>query len=265
MENQSDFEPKILGFCCNWCSYAGADLAGVSRMQYKPNIRIIRVMCSTRVDPTFVIEGFLGQMDGIMVLGCHLGDCHYMTGNYEAINMIAETRRLLYYAGIDDRRLILDWVSASEGARFSQVVNSFTEEIRQLGPLGTSEGKTFSELKFKLDAAKATAQGEKLRWVAAKQTEFMTDGNKYGEVFSQHELRRAMDGILADELASNEIMLLMQEKPASVKEIASTINLPPPKVLRYISALRKKGLVDLHSVDGNSPRYTICAREGAQQ
>ena len=232
-------------------------------MQYQPNIRIIRVMCSTRVDPTFVIEGFLRQMDGIMVLGCHLGDCHYMTGNYEAINLIDETRRLLDYAGIDNRRLFLDWVSASEGARFSQVVNNFTNEIRELGPLGTSEGQDFSKLEFKLKATKATAQGEKLRWISAKQTEFMTDGNKYGEVFTQHELRRAMDGIIADELASNEIMLLMQEKPASVKEIASTINLPPPRVLRYISALRKRGLVDLHSVDGGSPRYTIRAEEGA--
>jgi F420-non-reducing hydrogenase iron-sulfur subunit len=130
MENQQDnqdnrnnqnFDPRILGFCCNWCSYAGADLAGVSRRQYRPNVRIIRVMCSGRVDPSFVIRGFLGGMDGVMVLGCHLGDCHYLTGNYEAIHMIREAERLIAFAGLDRGRLLLDWVSASEGVRFSEV------------------------------------------------------------------------------------------------------------------------------------------------
>ena len=265
MENRNDFEPKILGFCCNWCSYAGADLAGVSRMQYLPNVRIIRVMCSGRIDPSFVIEGFLQRMDGVMVLGCHLGDCHYMTGNYEAINMINEVRRLLSYVGVNDKRLLLDWVSASEGARFSEVVTSFTEEIRDLGPLGNAEGQDFSELEFKLRVAKAASQSEKLRWVAAKQTEFMTDGNKYGETFTQHELNRMLDGVIVDEVAINGILLLMKEKPSSVKEIADTINVSPPRVLRYVSALRKKGLVDMHSVDGGTPRYTLRAEEEVQQ
>lgn len=265
MDNQNDFEPRILGFCCNWCSYAGADLAGVSRMQYRPNVRVIRVMCSGRIDPAFVIEGFLRRMDGVMVLGCHLGDCHYSTGNYEAINMINEARKLLEYSGINSGRLLLDWVSASEGARFSEVVTNFTEEIRGLGPLGAAEGRDFSELEFKLRAAQATARGEKLRWVAAKQTEFMTEGNKYGEVFSRHELNRMLEGVIADEMAVNEILLLMKERPLSVKEMAAAIDLPPPRVLRYVSALRKKGLVDLHSLDGNSPQYAIRVEEEVQQ
>ena len=264
-KNSNGFEPRILGFCCNWCSYAGADLAGVSRMQYRPNIRIIRVMCSGRIGPSFVIEGFRQRMDGVMVLGCHLGDCHYMTGNYEAINMMGETRRLLEYIGINSKRLLLDWVSASEGARFSEVVTKFTEEIRGLGPLGTAEGQDFSQLEFKLKAAKAAARSEKLRWVAAKQTELATEGNKYGEVFTRHELNRMLDGVIVDEVAITEILLLLEERPASVKELAAAVNLPPPRVLRSISALRKKGLVDLHSIEGSSPRYALRAEEEAQQ
>lgn len=265
MDNQNDFEPRILGFCCNWCSYAGADLAGVSRMQYRPNIRIIRVMCSGRVDPVFVIEGFLHRMDGVMVLGCHLGDCHYMTGNYEAINMLNETRRLLEYIGINSKRLLLDWVSASEGARFSEIVTNFTEEIRGLGPLGMAEGQDFNQLEFKLRAARAAAQSEKLKWLAAKQTEFMTEGNKYGEVFTQHELNRMLDGTIADEVVVNEILLLLKDRPSSVKELAAVLNLPSPQVLRSVSALRKKGLVGLHNIEGRSPQYTLRVEEEAQQ
>jgi DNA-binding transcriptional ArsR family regulator len=145
------------------------------------------------------------------------------------------------------------------------VVTNFTERIRGLGPLGTAEGRDFSELEFKLRAAQATARSEKLRWVAAKQTEFMTEGNRYGEVFTRHELNRMLEGVIADEMAVNEILLIMKERPSSVKEMAAAIDMPPPRVLRYVSALRKKGLIDLHSLDGNSPLYALRVEEEAQQ
>ena len=220
-------------------------------------------MCSGRIDPSFVIEGFLQRVDGVMVLGCHPGDCHYMIGNYEAINIINATQRLLEHIGIDSKRLLSAWVSAAEGSRFSKIVTSFTKQIKELGPLGKAEGQGWSELEFKLKAAKAAAQSEKLRWVAAKQTEFMTQGNKYGEIFTRHELNRTLDAIIVGEVAVNELLLLLQERPISVKEIAATVNLPPPQVLRTISALRKKGLVGLHSIEGGSPRYTLRAEEEA--
>ena len=131
MEN---FEPKILGFLCNWCSYAGADLAGVSRLQYPPNIRIIRVMCSARVNPAFVLKALLSGIDGVLVGGCHPGDCHYMKGNYYARRRMAALRRLLKIVGLEPDRVRLEWVSASEGVRFAQVVREFTETIKGLGP-----------------------------------------------------------------------------------------------------------------------------------
>lgn len=132
--DKEEFEPKILAFCCNWCAYAGADLAGVSRMQYPPNIRIIRVMCSGRVEPEFVLEAFTLGADGVLVLGCHPGDCHYLSGNYKTMRRVPLTKRLLEQFGVEQERLKLEWVSAAEGARFAQVVTDFTSKVKELGP-----------------------------------------------------------------------------------------------------------------------------------
>ena len=128
------FEPQILCFACNWCSYAGADLAGVSRIQYSPNIRIIRVMCSGRIDPTFVLKAFYEGIDGVLICGCHIGDCHYIDGNHKTARRIPLLKKLLVQLGIEEERVRLEWVSASEGERFASVVNETTEQIRRLGP-----------------------------------------------------------------------------------------------------------------------------------
>ena len=132
MTNQ--FEPRILGFLCNWCSYAGADLAGVSRISYPTNIRIIRTMCSGRVDPLHVLESFRQGVDGVLVTGCHIGDCHYITGNHACEKRVIFLKETLGQIGIDARRLRLEWVSASEGGKFARIVKEFMEEIRSLGP-----------------------------------------------------------------------------------------------------------------------------------
>jgi len=133
------FEPVIVGFLCNWCSYTGADLTGTSRLRYPANLRSIRVMCSGRVDPGFVLSAFRNGADGVLVCGCHPGDCHYVEGNHKAVRRHALTRKLLGEMGIDPARLQLAWVSASEGARFQAVVTDFTEQIRALGPLELRE------------------------------------------------------------------------------------------------------------------------------
>jgi len=132
---EPSFQPKILTFACNWCSYAGADLAGVSRFQYPPSIRIIRVMCSGRVHPDLVLEGFARGADGVLVTGCHIGDCHYIKGNQYTKSRMALVPELLSNIGIDPRRFKLDWVSASEGKKFSDMVKDFTNQVKELGPL----------------------------------------------------------------------------------------------------------------------------------
>ena len=135
------FEPYIVGFLCNWCGYAGADLAGTSRIQYPPNLRAIRLLCSGRVDPTFILTALKRGADGVLVVGCHPGDCHYINGNLRTERRVALLKKMLSGLGLDDRRVRLEWISASEGERFAAVVKEFVEEIRALGP-NPIEGNT---------------------------------------------------------------------------------------------------------------------------
>ncbi|UCD08956.1 MAG: hydrogenase iron-sulfur subunit [Dehalococcoidales bacterium] len=128
------FEPKIVAFLCNWCSYRGADLAGTSRMKYAPNVRPIRVMCSGRVEPEFILEALKIGADGVLILGCHPGDCHYIEGNYKTMRRVALVKKMLSQFGVEDERVRLEWVSASEGERLVSITNEMTEQIRKIGP-----------------------------------------------------------------------------------------------------------------------------------
>ena len=128
------FEPAIVSFLCNWCSYTGADLAGTSRIPYAPNLRTIRIMCSGRIEPTFVLKAFREGADGVLMCGCHPGDCHYQEGNYKCLRRYQLLQKYLTQMGIEKERLRLEWISASEGKQFAALANEFTETIRKLGP-----------------------------------------------------------------------------------------------------------------------------------
>jgi len=132
------WEPKIVGFLCNWCSYTGADLAGTSRIKYPENVRGIRVMCSARIDPTFIMKALADGADGVLICGCHPGDCHYIEGNYKTMRRIPLLKKVLEDMGLKDR-VRLEWVSASEGQLFAEVVEDFTNQIRNLGPCKLKE------------------------------------------------------------------------------------------------------------------------------
>jgi len=133
MVKNDDFMPRILAFLCNWCSYAGADLAGTSRLKYPASILPIRVMCSSRVDPLFVLRAYLGGADGVLVAGCHPGDCHYQEGNYYTRRRFAALKKIVETIGLDSDRLRLSWVSASEGQKYAKVATEFTNKIKELG------------------------------------------------------------------------------------------------------------------------------------
>jgi len=139
MNDNNDFSPKIVGFLCRWCSYQGADLAGTSRIEYPPNLIPIRVMCSGRVDPVFVMKAFSEGADGVMIFGCHPGDCHYKEGNYKAIRRFHLLKKMLNQFGIEDERFRLEWVSAAEGDLFAEIVKDASEKIKSLGPLNWKE------------------------------------------------------------------------------------------------------------------------------
>jgi F420-non-reducing hydrogenase iron-sulfur subunit len=158
LKTQNGWEPRIVAFFCNWCTYTAADLAGVSRLRHSPNARIIRVMCSGRIDPQFILEAFAKGADGVLVGGCHPGDCHYMEGNYKALRRMQLLKRMLKDMGIEEKRFRLEWISASEGERVKTVVNEMTEHVRALGPLGLP-GK-FADWENEMETLEQTVQGK---------------------------------------------------------------------------------------------------------
>lgn len=254
----AEFEPRIIGFLCNWCSYAGADLAGVSRLQYPPNLRVIRVMCSGRVDPVVLFDAFINGADGVIVCGCHPGDCHYLSGNLHAEKKIKMTRKLLKEAGFQEDRLRLEWVSASEGQKFAGVMKDFTNQIRAMGPSpvhGAEEDRIAANLK----AARGSAADFRLRALVSKERLIVDEGNVYGEKKSQVDFDSVIDGAVTAELARKKILSVTRDKPLSVKEIASLLNTSPQKVLEHIIVLRKKNQIGLAGVEGYTPRYVALA------
>jgi len=135
MTDEKTFEPVLIGFTCNWCSYRAADLAGTARVKYPPNIRLVRLMCSGRLDPTFVLKAFAGGADGVLVTGCHPGECHYIDQNYKALRRFLLLKRTLKAMGVEEGRLKLVWASAAEGVKLAQEISKMVEEVRALGPL----------------------------------------------------------------------------------------------------------------------------------
>jgi F420-non-reducing hydrogenase iron-sulfur subunit len=237
-----DFEPRIVGFLCNWCCYAGADLAGVSRFQYPPNIRIIRLMCSGRVDAAFILRAFSKGADGVFIGGCWLGDCHYITeGNYDALSMMHLTRKLLGEIGINPERLRLEWVSASEGIRFAEVMTDFSGKLKSLGPLGTEEGINKNGLKLNLEAARNLVPYIKLVEREKLRVHFKTQ-EEYNEFFTSDEVDRLFQELVADKLAISRIMLLLRERPLSTGEISEVLSLSPSEVTRYLKISAREGL-----------------------
>ena len=238
-----EFEPRILGFLCNWCCYAGADLAGVSRYQYPPNIRVIRLMCSGRVDPAFILRAFSNGADGVFIGGCWPGECHYITeGNYEAITVMHICRKLLELIGVNPERLRLEWVSASEGIRFAEVVTDFTGKLKEFGPLGTGEGIDQNGLKFKLEAVKNLLPYIKLVERERLRVHFETE-QEYNEFFSSDEVNRLFHELIVDKLKMSQIMVLLRERPLSTGEISEILDLNPSEVSRHLTSSARQGLV----------------------
>lgn len=252
---KNGFEPKILGFLCNWCSYAGADLAGVSRFQYPPNLRIVRVMCSARVDPIIILEAFIQGIDGVLVLGCHPGDCHYISGNYYTQKRMRTLQKFLQIAGINEDRLYLDWVSAAEGERFASLVTKFTQEIKNLGPLGQAESLEKDQTKQRLLAVREVCSDGELRWLMNKELSLVEDGNVYQEKVSQEQFDIIMDEIISAKYTQKRILILLKDSPLSVKDVSGILGLSSTKVLRQVVTLEGEGLISMVDVRGNSPLY----------
>jgi len=252
--NIMGFEPKILGFLCNWCSYAGADLAGVSRMQYPPNIRVIRVMCSGRVDPKFIFEALRVGADGVIVLGCHLGDCHYLEGNYEAEKKFDMVKRLLKLIDFDNR-VRLDWVSASEGARYASVITEFTEKIKSLGPSPAGGDSPDERLLEKLRAIEEAAGSDRMRALVGRERKITEQENVYGEKVSLEKFNAIFDSAIIEEYERHRILIALEINSKSIKDLANELKIDPSIVLEHMVILKSQGQVDFGEFIGITPMF----------
>jgi F420-non-reducing hydrogenase iron-sulfur subunit len=243
----TDFSPKIVGFMCNWCSYAGADLAGISRIKYAPNLRIIRVLCSGRVDPCIIISAFENGADGVLVTGCHPGDCHYISGNYQAEKKVESTRKILKKAGIDERRLGLEWISAAEGARFAEVVNEFTDLIKNLGPSKVDP--------LKIKAAADEASDFRVRWLVGRERDLIEEGNVFGEETDKEALEKLMDSVIETQFVRSSILTALEGNPLSVKELSEQLQIPSDVVMKNLIQLTRGQRVQM--IESHPIRYEV--------
>ncbi len=215
-------------------------------------------MCSGRVDPVMMIEGFIHGADGVFVGACLPGECHYSSGNFHARGKIIMTQKILKHAGINPDRLVFRMMSSAEGAKFVSFVTEFQNQIREFGKLGTSENISPAESKLKLSATRKAVEGKKLRWIVGKRLEFLEQGNLYGEKFTEHEIHRLFEEVVMDELSIQEIKLRLKSMPLTAINLAEQLNLPTQRVLRQLVDMRRMGLVKVNFVDKKSPVWIDC-------
>ncbi|MBA3018425.1 MAG: hydrogenase iron-sulfur subunit [Proteobacteria bacterium] len=238
------FEPRIMGFLCNWCCYTAADSAGVARYQYPPNIRVIRVMCSGRVDPVFIFEAFSCGADGVFVGGCHLGECHYQLGNYDVMLATALTKKIMTKIGISPERLLLEWASAAEGSRYVQMITEFTNNLKSLGPLGTTDKVDMDVLKVKLSAARHSVEDMKLRTGLGNLTKGFRKEGDYSAQTIEDKIDQKIAKSIDSAIGKQETLLwIQQEGPISLDVLTKKVGQPTADVEKYVSAFSKKGLV----------------------
>lgn len=217
-------------------------------------------MCSGRVDPIFIAEAFSKNIDGVLVLGCHPGDCHYISGNYEAEMKMNMLSKLLNYIGYSER-FSLDWVSASEGNRFAQLVNDFNEKIINLGPSPIKDKKLKKQLSEDFDVIKSILSDSRLRTLVSRERLITTEGNVYNEIIPKEEFEEIIDDVLYKEFIRHKILIKIKTKAKSVPEISKEIQVEPNKVLNHIVTLRQRGLVDLDEIYEEVPTF-ISIKEG---
>ncbi len=259
--SQGRFKPKLIGFMCNWCCYAGADLCGVSRLQYPPYIRIIRVMCSGRVDMTFIIKSFIYGADGVFIGGCWPADCHYVTeGNYDALTMTLILKKILAFLDINPDRLRLEWVSASEGNRFQEIMIDFSNTIMKLGPLG-GDGIGQEEIKFKLGVLLKLVpyirlvEREKFRVESRSETDIVAFFNSqqterlfkeliYEKLILSLLLEEIRDpGLPQDERPFVSRIETREGKRVDRSRLAERLGLSPSEVSNYLNLAMRLGLI----------------------
>ncbi len=248
------WEPRIVAFCCNWCSYAGADLAGVSRVQIPSSFRIVRIMCSGRIDPELCVRLLREGLDGVLVLGCHPGDCHYIEGNYFAEIKMEWAQRLLDKTAFGSGRVLLDWVSASESQLFATIVTDFIDSVKEMGPNPIDDAES-QDMGDDLDAVLMTLSDFRLRALMGKVRTIRDKGNVYGENVKRSELDTLVGDAVESEYLRNAILVLAREKDMSVPELADRLDRDPQLIMKHVVRLRQRNALEFTKIEGNDPNY----------
>ena len=205
-----------------------------------------------------VVEAFLKGADGILVVGCHFGDCHYVSGNYHTKARMDMLKKLFRHVGVNENRVDFRQCSSGEAALFVEIVTEFDRNIKEIGPLGEDGDRIKKpEIFHKLDIAKRVVSGEKMRWVMGKRMPFLETGNMYGEIFTEQEFNRAIDMIIVEETDVQEIIKRLEKGTASVKEISEELMIPSSRVFRYMLALKRKGFVDVKEISDHTPIFQL--------
>ena len=233
-------------------------MAGVSRLQYRTEIRLIRVMCSGRVDLEFILRAFSKKADGVFIGGCRLNECNYIThGNYDALSNVLMSKKIMEHIGLDPERLSIEFMSSGDGILLTELVNDFCTKVGEIGPLGQSEGLDPKVLKFKLDAVTKLIPYVKLVERERLRVPFKSE-EAYDAFFSSEEVNRLFDELILDKLAVSQILMLLEEKPLSTGEISEILDLNPSEVSRHMNSSSRYGLVKF---DQSQKRFVLAKGE----
>ncbi len=249
------FRPKIIGFVCNWSLPLGIDITSPSETQGHPKMHAIRVMCVGRIDPVIVLETFAQGADGVLMIGCPASDCHYTQGNLQAEQKVKVLKKLLSLAGLKPNRLHLDWAYAADIESFAKIVDDFRDQIAVMGPSPVTGKDPDGKVLTSVMAAKNAASDFRLRVLTGREEELTEARNVYGEAIPKGEFENLLDEVAGEEFTRHKIHLLAKQKPLSVKELASIIELKPAEVLCHIVDMRRKGMITLDHIENTTPLY----------
>jgi len=250
------FRPKIVGLICNWSMPPEVKLAGPTRIHGYPKIHIVQVMCVGRIDPAIVLETFSRGADGVLVVGCHPPDCHYVEGNLQAERRIKMLKKLISLTGLEPERLLLDWAYASEVERFAKIINDFRNQVISLGPSPLAGENPDNNILLNIEATKAATEDFRLRVLVGREKELTEGENVYGEEVSQEKFDEINDEAIKNEYIRNRIYLTLKKRPLSVKDLSKLLDIDSRFVLHHIVAIRQRGWVAVDRVEGTSPLYT---------
>jgi coenzyme F420-reducing hydrogenase delta subunit len=245
---------RVSLFVCDWAVNPN-EISDETLSNLPANFNLVKVKCVGRVDPTVVFEAFIQGLDGVMILGCNPGDCHFITGNYYTENRAAMIKRILEILEVSPERLLVDWTSPVEGGRLTRLLRDFAEKVVELGPLGSEAGLELGELSQRLSASKGALTDDRLRWLVGRERELIEEGNVFGEKLPQEDFNSVMVESIGKEYLRNRILISLRARTLTIRDMVEVVDLPPREVLKNLIALERDGLVSVKEIDGKSPRY----------